>query len=95
MDPTISTSPLVWGMAGTLALLVLVVAANLDPELTEVYAGNAAVTVTSVVLATAVLVLLLAGGRPVAGIAVSPANAPAGLEPPWCGSAPAAVRADP
>jgi hypothetical protein len=58
VDFTAQTPPALWTLAAALALLALVLLACIDPELVEVYIGEAQLLLGTLALAAIVLLML-------------------------------------
>jgi hypothetical protein len=63
IDFTAQTAPLLWAVIGTLVILALVIFTCVDPELAEVYFGEAPLLVATLALA-AIAIAVLASSRP-------------------------------
>ena len=63
IDFTAQTGPLLWAVIAALLILALALFASVDPELAEVYLGDAHVLIATLALA-AIAVAMLASSRP-------------------------------
>ena len=59
VDFAANTAPALWSLMAALGILVLLILACVDPELTEVYLGDGQILVATAALAVIVIVLLV------------------------------------